>query len=273
LRRLARFADDRPILFSVLVTLAFVVLLVVVAVASRLLPGETGLELGGTLGRLLMAALALWALASLGWLRPAGLAGPGSAAAWLGVLPPFVYLVTVYPLLLTGDLALQLEEPVLASLVAANGFSAGVMEEIVFRGLVLCALIRHWEGHWRTGRAGIVKALVLSSLLFSAPHALNLLTDADPTRVLAQLAWAALLGAVLGMLVLAGESLWPVAALHGLGNAVVHLNRLGREVELGAGSAVLLALAPIPLLLYGWLLLRRRRFSGSRYQAPSGTLP
>lgn len=253
--RFARFADSRPVLFSVLVTLAFVVLLVVVAVVSQALPGERGLEVGGAVGRLVMAGLGLWALSSLGWLREAGLAGFGDRVAWLIVLPPLVYVALVYPLLLTGDLALNVDRPIQAALVAANGFSAGGMEEIVFRGLVLCALLRRW-GHDRRGIAG---SLALSSLLFAAPHALNLLTDPDATRVLAQLGWALLLGVVFGMLVLAGESVWPVAALHGLCNAVVHLNRLGREIDVGGTSAVLLILAPLPLLLYAGFLLRRRQ--------------
>ncbi|MGD2116655.1 MAG: CPBP family intramembrane metalloprotease [Acidobacteriota bacterium] len=236
-------------------TLAFVVLLVVVAVASRLLPGERGLELGGAVGRLVMAGLALWVLSSLGWLREAGLVRFGDRSAWMSVLTPLIYVTLVYPLLLTGDLALNVGRPVLAALVAANGFSAGVMEEIVFRGLVLCALLRHWG----RDRGGIAGSLALSSVLFAAPHALNLLTEPNATRVLAQLGWALLLGVVFGMLVLAGESVWPVAALHGLGNAVVHLNRLGREVDVAGTSAVLLVLAPLPLLLYAGFMLRRRQ--------------
>jgi membrane protease YdiL (CAAX protease family) len=102
-----------------------------------------------------------------------------------------------------------------------------------------------------------VKSLLVSSLLFSAPHALNLLAGHDTLRVVAQLVWAVLLGAVFGMLLLAGGSLWPVAALHGLGNAFIHANRLGQVVQVSGSSAFLLAIAPVPLVIYSALLLKR----------------
>jgi hypothetical protein len=56
---------------------------------------------------------------------------------------------------------------------------------------------------------------------------------------------------------LAGGSLWPIAALHGLANAFIHVNRLGTTAELSGSSLLLLAMAPIPLLAYALVLLCR----------------
>jgi membrane protease YdiL (CAAX protease family) len=171
----------------------------------------------------------------------------------LGVVGVVSAAAGAVELLFTGKLSLNLQDTFLSGLVAANGFAAGMMEEVVFRGLVLCALLRRWGGR----KHGLARSLIVSSLLFSVPHALNVFAGAEILRVLAQLVWAGLLGIVFGTLLMAGGSLWPIAALHGLGNAVIHVNRLGATVELTPRSALILALAPIPLVLYGLLLLRR----------------
>jgi membrane protease YdiL (CAAX protease family) len=263
--RLNRFADQRALLFSVTATVAFVILLFAVVVLGALLPRPYGLEAEGTIGRLALAGLVLFILSDLGWLRPNGLAVQTGTYPWLIVVLPFVYGATVYPLLFTGKLSLNLRDPVLSALVAANGFAAGLMEELVFRGLILYALLRHWGSH----RSGLVKSLVTSSLLFSVPHALNVFAGSEPIRVAAQLVWAVLLGIVFGMLVLAGGNIWPVAALHGVLNALVHVNGLGEGVKPTALSAVLLAIAPVPLLAYGVLLLRK----GIRLQASLPVAP
>lgn len=246
-------SERRPLLFSALVTLGFVVLLLVVAVAQRSVAEPALQEVTGAVGRAVVGAGALLGLAALGWRR--WLAGSGPAIGWFLVVPPLLYVLAVYPPLLTGTYSLTGGEARFVLLVAVNGFMAGVMEELVFRGLVLGSLVRAWG----TDDRGLWRALVVSSLLFSAPHVLNLLFGADPVRSGAQLAWALLLGVVLGALTVAGGSLWPAAALHALGNAFIHANRVGHEVPLDATAAVLLALAPLPLLWYSWRVLRRVR--------------
>ncbi|MEM8934655.1 MAG: CPBP family intramembrane glutamic endopeptidase [Acidobacteriota bacterium] len=150
---------------------------------------------------------------------------------------------------------MHLEPMLLALLVGANGFAAGVAEEIVFRGLVLYALVRAWSDDLH----GLIRAVAVSSFLFASPHLLNLLAGNDPWFTGAQLVWAFLLGAAFALLVLVGGSLWPVALVHGLGNAVMHLNRLGETVAPEPTTAVLLATAPIPLVVYtAWLFGRSR---------------
>lgn len=251
--KLKQFATMRPLPFALAVTFSFIVLLVVVIVAGRALAGEAGVEASGAVGRVLLTVLFILLLSRLGWVRQAGLAGLGDRFAWLIVLAPLVYVIAVFPVLLTGTYAPRLDDPTLAVLVAGNGFAAGVMEEVVFRGVILCGLLQAWGGE----RRGVAKSLLISALLFSAPHALNILAGHDALRVLAQLVWAVLLGGVFGALLLAGGSLWPIAALHGAANAFIHVNRIGASVELSAGSAAWLAIAPVPLLVYALVLLRR----------------
>lgn len=267
--RLRSFAERAPVWFAVVGTLAFVVLVLVVVAVSARFPRPHGLEAGGAVGRLLLAAVAVGVAARLGWLQGAGLSQPGNAYAWAIIAPVFLYVVIVYPLLFTGTLSLRTSDPGLAALVAANGFAAGVMEEAWFRGLILYALVRRWGAHW----SGALKSLLLSAVLFSLPHALNVLAGAEPMRVLAQLVWAVLLGFVFGTLVLAGGSVWPAAILHGLANAIVHVNRMEHPVVLTPSSAVFLAIAPLPLVAYGLFLLRRgaRPYGSGSMPNPSAT--
>src|SRR5688572_25234788 len=124
---MARLADNSPVLFSVLVTIGTLVLIVVVAVSGRAAGTPAALEA--------IAAAALVFLARLGWRR--WLAGGGTAGSWFLVVLPLAYVLLVYPPLFTGGYRLSLQDTRLSALVAANGFAAGVMEEVVFRGLVL----------------------------------------------------------------------------------------------------------------------------------------
>lgn len=180
-----------------------------------------------------------------------------SAKAWGIILPVGVYSLIVYPLLFTGTLALNIRQPNLAGGVALNGFAAGALEELVFRGLILSLLL---SANSHDQRPSIVwRGILISALLFSMPHALNLLAGHAEARVVAQLVWSSLLGVVFACLRIVGRSVWPVAVLHGAMNAFVHVNRLGVQIEPSLLAAAALAFAPLPLCIYGAILLRREQ--------------
>ena len=87
------------------------------------------------------------------------------------------------------------------------------------------------------------------------PHALNVLAGHAETRVFAQLVRSFLGGIVFACVLIAGRSIWPVAMLHGAMNAFVHVNRLGIEIHPSLLRAAELAFAPVPLCIYGAILL------------------
>lgn len=164
----------------------------------------------------------------------------------------------MYPLLFTGTLSLNLSQPNLAAGVAFNGFAAGALEELVFRGLILSLLLSgNSDDHNPTNTW---RAIIISAVLFSVPHALNVFAGHAEARVVAQLVWSFLLGVVFACLRIAGRSIWPVAVLHGAMNAFVHVNRLGVEIEPSLARAAALALAPVPLCIYSAILLHKRRW-------------
>ena len=246
------FALRHPLLFSLAVTIAFLILLILptLAVSGK---SDAVLEAVGAVQRIVIAAMAFAFATYLGWRDVAGLGTPGTARSWLLIVPPLVYLGIVYPLFFTGSIAPNLREPRLTAIVAANAFAAGAMEELIFRGLIFYALLQAWG----RSQAMVVRAAVVSSLFFSVPHLTNIAFGQQPLRVTAQVGWAFLLGAAFALLVYAGGSIWPVAFAHGALDAVVATNRIGKKIELAPVKALLLVAASLPVLVYAWMISRR----------------
>jgi membrane protease YdiL (CAAX protease family) len=244
----------RKVWISVAITVAFVAatILFVSIPASRISNPATQ-EYAAAIGRVILAVVALIALRK----SSSAVLKPPTARSWWIILPVAIYSLIVYPLLFTGTLALNVSDPNLAGGVAVNGFAAGALEEFVFRGLIL-SLWLSVEQKDQT-LSNVWRAIVVSALFFSLPHALNLFAGHAEARVIAQLVWSFLLGGVFGCLRIVGRSIWPVAVLHGAMNAFVHVNRLGTEIQPSLLGAIALACAPLLLCLYAALLLRRAR--------------
>jgi membrane protease YdiL (CAAX protease family) len=212
-------------------------------------------EYAAGIARVILGLMMILAIRKRKWV-PNALTSP-SPRSWAIIFPVAAYSLVVYPLLFTGRLGLNLGQPNLAAGVAFNGFAAGALEELVFRGLILSLLLSgNSDGH---NASNIWRAIIISALLFSVPHALNVFVGHAVVRVLAQLVWAFLLGIVFACLRIAGRSIWPVVVLHGAMNAFVHVNRLGVEIEPSLARAAALALAPVPLCIYGAILLHKQR--------------
>jgi membrane protease YdiL (CAAX protease family) len=256
--RLQAFAERRPIVFAFVVTVGFLLLLTLPEIAVRGRGDET-IEAAGILTRAVIAAGAFGLASALGWRERAGLAAPRRARPWALIVLPLVYLGLVYPFLFTGSFAPNLRDPGLTALVGGDAFAAGVMEELIFRGLIFYALLRVWG---RT-RAGIVRASVVSSLFFSLPHVTNIFFGHQPLRVGAQILWAFLLGVAFAFLVYAGSNVWPTAFTHGAIDAIVTTNRMGKVINLTPSMAVIMVLAAIPVLIYAYVVMRKTHAASS----------
>jgi hypothetical protein len=246
----------KKIWISVAITVVFLAATIfLVSLPASRFTDPAGREYAAAVARFIVGLIAILAIRKVNWDSEA-LCSP-SSRAWLIVVPVAAYLLIVYPLLFTGTLALNLSQPNLAGGVALNGFAAGALEELVFRGLILSLLlsansdVQRLSSPWR--------AILISSVLFSVPHALNIFAGHAEARVIAQVVWAFLLGIVFACLRIAGRSIWPVAVLHGAMNAFVHVNRLGIEIQPSVLRAAALAFAPIPLCVYGAVLLRNQQ--------------
>jgi uncharacterized protein len=246
----------RKIWVSVTITVVFLAATIfLVSLPASRFTDPVAREYAAAIARFIVGLITIFAIRKLNWDSNA-LSSP-SLRAWAIVVPVAIYSLIVYPLLFTGTLALHVSQPDLAGGVALNGFAAGALEELVFRGLILSFLLSANSDHQRLSNAW--RAILISSLLFSVPHALNLFAGHAEARVVAQLVWAFLLGIVFACLRIAGRSIWPVAVLHGAMNAFVHVNRLGIGIQPSLLRAAALALAPVPLCVYGAILLRKRQ--------------
>jgi uncharacterized protein len=246
----------RKIWIGLAITIAFLAATIfLVSLPASRFTDPAGREYAAAVARFVVGSIAVFAIRKLNW-DSTTLSSP-SPRAWVIVVPVAVYSLIVYPLLFTGTLALNLSQPNLTSGVALNGFAAGAFEELVFRGLILSLFLNANSDAQRL--SDVWWAILISSVLFGVPHALNLFAGHAEARVVAQLVWAFLLGVVFACLRIAGRSIWPVAVLHGGMNAFVHVNRLGIEIQPSLLRAAALAFAPIPLCIYGAILLRKQQ--------------
>ncbi len=246
----------RKIWIGLAITIAFIaVTVLLVSFPASQFTGPAAREYAAGIARIIIGLTVTLVIRQRKWGSNA-LTWPG-LRSWAIILPVAAYSLVVYPLLFTGTLSLNLSQPNVAAGVAFNGFAAGGLEELVFRGLILSLLLsgnsddRNPENTWR--------AIIISAVLFSMPHALNVFVGHAEARVVAQLVWSFLLGVVFACLRIAGRSIWPVAVLHGAMNAFVHVNRLGVEIQPSLGGAAALAFAPVPLCIYGMILLDKQR--------------
>jgi len=246
------------------ITILFIAATVLISVPASRFTDPAAREYAAGIARIIIGLITIlamrrpkWGSYALSWRAPRG---------WAIILPVAAYSLVVYPLLFTGTLGLNLSQPNVAAGVAFNGFAAGALEELVFRGLILSLLL---GGNLDDqSPSNVRRAVIISALLFSVPHALNVFVGHAEVRVLAQLVWAFLLGIVFACLRISGRSVWPVAVLHGVVNAFVHVNRIGIEIEPSLLKAAALAFAPLPLCVYGAILLRKQRFARTQRFSP-----
>lgn len=252
MKKLKRFAANHPLGFTfVALILLFVLMGAPVAIAVGLLayditdvtPQVAG-QIVATLGFLLL----LW---RFGWLAPAGITRLGSRRLWLGTLLILLYSGLSLLVAFFGTLSVDLSLNRGMAPVLANVTMAGIMEEILFRGLILYALVSTWGN----SRRGLLVAVFVSAVLFGALHFVNLAGgQADVTALQALESFIS--GILYGALVLAAGSVWPAVVLHSGINLLANLAVLNIPgFAITVGQYLALVLLEIPLVLYGLYLL------------------
>ncbi|MGD8625202.1 MAG: CPBP family intramembrane metalloprotease [Anaerolineae bacterium] len=266
-----RLATEHPLLFVVAVLLGwlFASLLAALAAAALL---DTGLatDLAQSLGTLAATGLLLLLAWRLGWLRPAGISQLGGWRLWLLTLALVLYVCGAYHYAFFGtpffDVGLLIRLPE-ARAILGRQLVVGFVEETVFRGVLLYALVRVWG----TSRRGLFAAILTPALLFGVLHLLQLTTDQSPAATLAVIVNGVVGGFWLGALVRRWGSLWPGVILHALSNMVAQVGVLALPNVMSPANATLLAtLLESPLLLLGAWWLLRVPLMGERETAEAG---
>jgi membrane protease YdiL (CAAX protease family) len=248
-----RFATDQPIIFSgAIASLLLLLLLFAILVGIAASKTAARRQIGESIGRLLGVAVLMLITQRLGWLELAGFKSPGTAQSWGFMMLALIYVVIAYPYTLTRSLSFRPEDPGLAASLALNATSAALIEEIAFRGMILYALIRAWEG----SQPGVLGAVFVSSVFFSLIHVLNLLAGETIGRVAPQVAWSLLGGIFFASLVVFGMSIWPAVLLHASANVAIRLNLQTKPgFQPSTKAYVGLAGLSVPLAILGIAIL------------------
>jgi uncharacterized protein len=253
MKRIKSLATGRPLIFALVVTLIFILMVLVSSVlVNAVWSADTGeWYTGSTIGRLVSIFILLVGLARLGWLRPAGLLRLGARQTWLALLLPLGYAVGVAAYAMTGTFDFSISDPLLTGLAAIFLMTHAFLEEVAFRGLILHGIARAWDG----ARGGVIRSVLVSSFLFGAYHIIYLAGEPLPV-VLLRIVASFLLGIIFGALVWRIGSIYPAAAFHGVLNFAGYLNLASTGIEPTSSSWLLLSLFIFPLALYGLYLLR-----------------
>jgi membrane protease YdiL (CAAX protease family) len=256
--RVSRLADQRPGFFAVLALLTWVILdVLIMAIAALLLKmpfASAFIRLTGMLGA---TAILLWVSFRMGWLGEIGITKPGTWRTWGIALVLAIYVLLFGFYAYFGDFAFQLRslfETKEAREILVQMLIVGFVEETVFRGILLYALMRVWG---RTKR-GLVAAVVVQAALFGVLHALQAFAGLSLAAGLANVLATFIFGLWTGVLVLAVGSLWPAILLHAASNAFTIIKGFdSRWIEPGYAGYVRGALVELPLVLLGlWILLK-----------------
>lgn len=251
--RIKSLAEGHALIFSLAITFIFLLLVLISSiVVGRMWHANTsGWYIGSTIGRLVSILILLFIVARLSWSRSAGFASPGNLRTWLILLVPLVYSVATSAYAMTGNFDFSGSDPGLTTVAVPFILSHSFLEEVVFRGLILHALVRAWGAT----NPGIVKSALVSALFFGGYHILYLAGEPLPV-VLVRIVFSTLLGIVFAAFVLRGESIYPAAFVHGILNLAGYLNLTSNGLEGTTSSWLWMSLFTLPLALYGLYLLR-----------------
>jgi membrane protease YdiL (CAAX protease family) len=251
--RIKRMAAESPLAFGFAVSFIFILLVIVPAiVVSAQWPGDTtGWYVGSTVARLAAIFILLIALSLLGWLGSAGLTRLGSRQAWAISLVALAFAIPTTAYAMTGNLDFTFSDPVVAGAATVFVMSHAFLEETAFRGLALHALYRAWGDT----NEGLVKGVLLSSLLFGGYHLVYIIGE-PPAVVLLRVVAGFALGIFCAALLIRGNSIYPAAFAHGALNLAAYLNLTANDAEGTPAGWLMVTLLLVPLALVGLRILR-----------------
>ena len=184
-------------------------------------------------------------LAKNGWWQEAGFRSPYERRLlWLFWLP----FVPVIGNLLDG---LSTTDPMQIMLFFFVAILSGFVEETLFRGLILRALLP--TGVWR--------AALISAALFGGMHILNVLAISSPAYAMLQVGYAAAIGFAYAALAIRTGTIWPLILAHFLTNFVGFMaaGGAGATGPVAVREMVFAAAYIVVFGTYGIYLLRSNR--------------
>jgi len=248
-------AARAPVIFALVTTLVAMLCLIWPLAITR-----WSLATQAIVGRICICIFTIFMLTLLGWWGEVGFVRPKS---WRVLLPylPLLLLVIVSKISEITSLGIHGSDPNFILTGLFIYVAGGFMEEAVFRGLVLRTLLP----------LGLVRAAILSSMIFAVVHVLNLAAGANLANTLLQVVVTFLMGLAFVAPLAVTRNIWPLIFIHALNNFGGYL-AVGGILDTAAtsqspslGQAVNALLIPVVLAGYSlWLLIRTERRNGLR---------
>lgn len=136
---------------------------------------------------------------------------PVSVKILLVILPALIISINNFPIIAYfSDRAHLLQEPYTVLIFALESLSNAFFEEILFRSIILVFLLEKLP----KTKNGIFKAILISSVVFSGLHILNLFTGSSLYNVSLQLGYSLLMGMLWAVMYLKTKNLWLTILLH-----------------------------------------------------------
>lgn len=137
----------------------------------------------------------------------------------------------------------------------------GVFEEVLYRGVILNSMINRFGYN----KAGIIKSVILSSLIFGLGHLANLVMFPSLViRTASQIIYASLNGILFASIYVRCKNIWAVAILHAVYDWLVKVPEIYHQVnipsapvDISASSGIINVIFAIPFALVGFFLLRK----------------
>jgi membrane protease YdiL (CAAX protease family) len=218
MKKFAGFATRHPVLFGFTLIVLFSILSTLTWPISQLYPFPEGYELSEALTKVLIAACFIFLLWRFGWLKKAGVTTLGQRNIWLLAIGIGVYKAVLSVYAFTGSFEFQLPTVSLTAAVLFFTFSTSLLEETMYRGVLLTAMVKAWGNT----RKGLFAAAILSGFFWASLHFFNLLVRPFPL-VAMQVLEMMMVGFMYAALVLSGRSIWPAVVVHWVTNAAVSL--------------------------------------------------
>lgn len=225
------FPERRPILFSFLLVVPFLIALTIASVVSSLLnlPALAMTAIGYSLLTLAMIIL----LRRLGWWGKIGLGLPVPRRnLWF-------FTVAFIPVLLNALSNFNSPTVGVILFTLATAMAVGFVEEVCFRGMMLRALLT--RGPWQ--------AALISALIFGVAHSFNLLTGANVAATTLQIGYTLAIGFMFAALTLRTRTMLLLIVAHSLTDFFGFL-AYNSSVVTTSLSMLVIAVSSIEIVLY-----------------------
>jgi hypothetical protein len=201
------------------------------------------------MGDLVLALIGVLLVIRLRWWEKAGFT---KGVRWADI-PLFILPGAVALLSLSGGIRVSSVVTILS--FAAVTLVVGFAEETYFRGLILTTLLP----------TGVIRAAVISSFFFAAPHLLNTIGGIwDPSFAIVDSVAAFGLGITFAALRVRTGSIWPLIGIHALFDFTSLITLGGFSVPSQSSQVLITSvIIGIVFLIYGLFLLR-----GSKINVP-----